>query len=132
MIRKHFSLSENNLLFIKKIQQERHLTSESAAVNYVISEYERRLTLANEVVELFNTYNESYMERLKWATQTAEQNSQVILDVLNTLLYEFQSESCISVEKLIHPVILESQTEMKKRITYFKQKKDNRNRKNRI
>ena len=71
---------------------------------------------------------ENYLskERIQWGVQTTEQNSMVILDVLNTLLHKEKLSTCIDVDFAPSPVVEQSKERIKKRIHYFKQKSDER------
>lgn len=65
-------------------------------------------------------------ERIRFGVQTAEQNSVILLDAINTLLHMFNAKNCISVEVAPHPVITQSRTAVKKQIAKAKQRKDER------
>ena len=71
---------------------------------------------------------ENYLpkERIRWGVQTAEQNTIMMMDVLNTLLWLFNAKNCYRVGEITHPVIKESKDELKKKIAHFKQKSDER------
>ena len=60
---------------------------------------------------------ENYLpkERIRWGVQTAEQNTIMMMDVLNTLLWLFNAKNCYRVGEITHPVIKESKDELKKR-----------------
>lgn len=126
MAKKLYQLPEEVIEIIHEVMEERHLKFEVDAVIYMITEYKKKDDLPQQIVNAFNEINKPWMERLRWATQTAEQNSQITLDVLNTQLYESQIERCIGVDKVKHPVISESEESLKNRIAHFKQKKDDR------
>lgn len=71
---------------------------------------------------------ENYLpkERIRWGVQTAEQNTIMMMDVLNTLLWLLNAKNCYRVGEITHPVIKESKDELKKKIAHFKQKSDER------
>lgn len=73
----------------------------------------------------------AYHERLRWATTVAEQNSIVILDILNTLLLKnyTEIEEVIPVDTFESPIITESKEIIRRKIHHFKEQKDNRKRK---
>ena len=72
--------------------------------------------------------NDSYLskERLKWSLQTAEQNSIILLDAVNTLLHNENLNTCITTDFLPNEVITQSKNNLKEKITHFKQKSDDR------
>ena len=72
------------------------------------------------------------MKLLKSSVRKTEQNSQVILEAINMILFNTGIELCIETEKVKSPVIEQAKENYKKKIVHFKQKKDNYRRKNKI
>ena len=75
--------------------------------------------------EVIREMEENYMksERLKWATKTAEQNSVLLLDSINTILNALKVSKLISVDEQESPVIKESRKKLDKKIENRKQRK---------
>lgn len=125
--RKTFGLTEKNVEILKKIKDEKGFTTDSQVINYLLSKEEvppeKQIAIAVRE-ELEKNYIQP--QRLRWSTQTAEQNSIIILDVLNTWLQKNDIGDCISVEFAAAPVIQQSKSIIKERIAYFKQKSDER------
>ena len=65
-------------------------------------------------------------QRIRWGVQTAEQNTILLLDAINSLLWLFNAKECFRTEQFMHPVIQESQDALKEKIAYFKQQSDDR------
>ena len=126
---KLFYIEESNLSIIKSLQEDLGLSSESQVINYLLKQaveqpaMEQRIAVAVRK-ELEGNYLSK--ERIRWGVQTAEQNSMVILDVLNTLLHKEKLSTCIDVDFAPSPVVEQSKERIKKRIHYFKQKSDER------
>ena len=112
----------------QSIKKEYGLKTDSAAISFLLQSGNISENIAKAVV---NEMEESYMksERLKWATKTAEQNSTVLLDAINTLLHMMKADTLISVEFAPHPIIQKSKQNIKDKIAHFKQQSDERKRK---
>ncbi len=125
--RKTFGLTEKNLEILKRVKDEKGFTTDSQVINYLLAKEddptEKQIAIAVRE-ELEKNYIQS--QRLRWSTQTAEQNSIIILDILNTWLQKNDIGDCISVEFATAPVIQQSRSIIKERIAYFKQKSDER------
>lgn len=125
--RKTFGITEKNLEILKRVKDEKGFTTDSQVINYLLAKEadpsEKQIAIAVRE-ELEKNYIQS--QRLRWSTQTAEQNSIIILDILNTWLQKNDIGDCISVEFAAAPVIQQSRSIIKERIAYFKQKSDER------
>lgn len=126
-MKKTVYISETNLERLEKIKEKYGFSSESQVINYLIAredeEPEKRVA---EAVRKELEENYLQKDRIKWATQVAEQNTIILLDAVNTLLHREKIDHCISVNFSASPVIQESQEKLKERIKYFKQKSDDR------
>ena len=131
MIKKQklFYIEESNLSIIKSLQEDLGLSSESQVINYLLKQAVEQPAMEQRIaVAVRKELEENYLskERIRWGVQTAEQNSMVILDVLNTLLHKEKLSTCIDVDFAPSPVVEQSKERIKKRIHYFKQKSDER------
>lgn len=119
-------LSEEELSLLKSIKKEQGMNSDSQVVAWLL----RRSALDQKelAIAIRAELEENYLpkERIRWGVQTAEQNSIVLLDAMNTLLHILNAKDCISTEVAAHPVIAQSQDSIKRKIAYFKQKSDER------
>lgn len=127
-IRKNIYFDEKEYEKLQDMKLKYGLKSDSAAISFLLQSESLTDDIAKSVVKEFE---ESYMksERLKWATKTAEKNSIVILDAINTLLHMFKADALISAELAPNVVVEQSQKNIKDKIAYFKQKSDERKRK---
>lgn len=126
---KLFYLEESNLIILKKLQEKLELSSESQVINYLLKQAAEQPAMEEMIaIAVRKELEENYLskERIRWGVQTAEQNSIVILDVLNTLLHKEKLSTCIDVDFAPSPVIEQSKERIKRRIHYFKQKSDER------
>lgn len=126
---KLFYIEESNLSIIKSLQEDLGLSSESQVINYLLKQAVEQPAMEQRIaVAVRKELEENYLskDRIRWGVQTAEQNSMVILDVLNTLLHKEKLSTCIDVDFAPSPVVEQSKERIKKRIHYFKQKSDER------
>lgn len=131
---KHFELSEDELNIILMVKEEQGFRSEKKALQYILDQYKKDRELEYILLETYRKIEENqkaYRERLKWATTVAEQNSIILLDILNTLLLKKYSdvEELIPVDTFESPILTESKEIIKRKIHHFKEEKDFRERK---
>ena len=126
---KLFYLEESNLIILKKFQEELKLSSGSQVINYLLKQAAEQPAMEEKIaIAVRKELEENYLskERIRWGVQTAEQNSMIILDVLNTLLHKEKLSTCIDIDFAPSPVIEQSTDRIKRRLHYFKQKSDER------
>lgn len=126
MIKKGIYLSEEDIALLQSIKKENNFKSDGQTVSFLLQKY------ANESNELAVSVREelekNYLpkDRIRWGVKTAEENSILILDALNSLLWSLKINSSYRFEEIPHPILKESQDEIKRKIAYFKQKSDER------
>ncbi len=127
-MRKQFDLSDEAISVIRSVQEQHGFKSERLAVEYILRNFDTREAdekIADAVVKKLDT-DYIQRDRLKWSTQTAEQNSIILLDCLNTLLFSMNIQDIVPVDSAPSPVIRNSKTRIKERIAWFKQQSDER------
>lgn len=126
MKQKCIHLSEEDVRILNSIKKKYGFKSDGQTVSYLIHKHEQGYEDLAVAVrkELENNYLPK--ERIRWGVQTAEQNTIVMMDVLNSLLWMLNAKNCYRVGEITHPVIKESKDELKKMIAHFKQKSDER------
>lgn len=137
MIKKLYTLDNSQVQVIESVKTEQGFTDSSKALRYIVDEYEKTIKKKNQedefIEKLLDAYNKKYyalFERLRWASQTSEKNSTMLLDAVNTILLIQDITDGILVDAIQAPVLQMSQTAYKEKIAYFKQMKDDRKRKN--
>lgn len=124
-----FYIAEENEKILNELQAKLGFTTSSQVINYLLSKeneaWEEKIAIAVRK-ELEQNYLQK--ERMKWAVQTAEQNSIVLLDAVNTILHSKQLSTCIGCDFAPSPVISQSRKNLKDKIQHFKQKSDERKR----
>ena len=68
--------------------------------------------------------NRKQMTRIRLASNGADENGQVLLEVLNTLCWQLRADEYRSTEQMLHPTVEEAKKTVKDRIARFKQAKD--------
>ena len=126
MKQKCISLADEDMIQLKKIREQYGLKSDSQVISFLLQKTKMENKEIAETVR--SELEEHYLpkERIRWGVQTAEQNSIILLDAMNTLLWMLDGKDCIMADDLPHPVIKQSKEKLKEKIAYFKQKSDER------
>ena len=126
MKQKCIHLSEEDVTLLNSIKKKYGFKSDGQTVSYLIHKHEQGFE--ELAVAVRKELEENYLpkERIRWGVQTAEQNTIMMMDVLNTLIWLFNAKNRYRVGEITHPVIKESKDELKKKIAHFKQKSDER------
>ena len=128
---KLFKLSDDTIDKIKQIKEELGLASDTAVIEHLVRSFYIS-DFADQIVDRLLERDKKYRERLRWATRTAEINSQMLLDAVNTILVSKDYEYCCFPEAYMSPVLQQSKENIERKIEHFKQEKDNRERKNNL
>lgn len=125
-MKKTVYITEDNLAVLESLKKRYSMTGSQVLNFLLLKENENWEEKIAKAVRMELEKNYLSKERMRWATQTAEQNSIVILDVLNTILHRDNLNTCITVDFAANPVITESKEHLKSKIHYFKEKSDER------
>lgn len=130
---KKYVVEQKHVDLVKQVKSDYGLKNDSAALRYIIEEYEKNCQKKKENSELIEEFLEAYhqkyyalFDRLRWATQTAEMNSMILLDAINTMLILQDVKDGVLVDSFMSPVLALSKSAYKEKIAHFKQKKDDR------
>lgn len=82
--------------------------------------------IADRFLEKFSEKYAAYMTRMRLGVRTAEINSQLQMEIINTLLFvkNIKRESYVSTDMMEAPLMTEAKSTVKNRIERAKQKKD--------
>lgn len=130
-IRKNYNFRKETVEKIHIVMEERNM-NETSALEFIVDEYFNKSDYIDEAIDRLFERDKKYRERLRWATRTAEINSQMLLDAVNTILWSKKYENCCMSHVLMNPVLEQSKQSIERRIEHFKQEKDNRERKNKL
>lgn len=126
MARKHYNISDKSLEILHQIMEERHIKTETAALEYVLLQAARQQSVEERIAQIFReTFGET-MASSRAAARAAEKNTQLILDGVNAMLIERGYRQFYSAETEPAQIILESEKEWKRKLEREKQVKDNR------
>lgn len=125
MARKEYNLPEQTIDTIHEVMKETGFKYEVDAVIFMINEYRNREAVADTVVQKLD----KHLTRLRLGLRTAEQNSIIMKDITNTLLFKLlpsKNEMLMPAEgRFKHTVLVEAEDNLSEKITKAKQEKDN-------
>lgn len=133
-MRKYLEIPEDNLEILQQVKLEQGLRTDSAAMNHIISEYDRLHKKEKDDDQKLEDFlnklmNHRVMTRIRFASETAEKNSIYLLDAINTMLQKEQIYDAVPLEMIPSPVIETSKELYKQKLDHFKQQAENRKRK---
>ncbi len=125
MARKEYNLPEQTIDIIHEVMKETGFKYEVDAVIFMINEYKNREAVADTVVQKLD----KHFTRLRLGVRTAEQNSIIMKDITNTLLFKLlpsKNEMLMPAEgRFKHTVLVEAEDNLSEKIAKAKQEKDN-------
>ena len=125
MARKEYNLPEQTIDIIREVMKETGFKYEVDAVIFMINEYKNREAVADTVVQKLD----KHFTRLRLGVRTAEQNSIIMKDITNTLLFKLlpsKDEMLMPAEgRFKHTVLVEAEDNLSEKIAKAKQEKDN-------
>ena len=125
MARKEYNLPEQIIDNIHEVMKETGFKYEVDAVIFMINEYKNREAVADTVVQKLD----KHFTRLRLGVRTAEQNSIIMKDITNTLLFKLlpsKDEILMPAEgRFKHTVLVEAEDNLSEKIAKAKQEKDN-------
>jgi hypothetical protein len=125
MARKEYNLPEQTIDIIHEVMNETGFKYEVDAVIFMINEYKNREAVADTVVQKLD----KHFTRLRLGVRTAEQNSIIMKDITNTLLFKLlpsKDEMLMPAEgRFKHTVLVEAEDNLSEKIAKVKQEKDN-------
>lgn len=123
-MKKTYDLPEGSIEIIHEVMKAKGFKTEIDTIIYLIEKSRDENVLINKMKEEFK----NDIVRFRLGLRTAEQNSIVIKDILNSLLYFYDIDSLLPASgDTLHKVIQEAEINLKKLIEQKKQEKDDRN-----
>ena len=119
-MQKNFNLSETDIEVLRQIKQDiPEVNSEVDAVRFLIRRYGKD---RKEEVKLNHILDED--SRIRKTHMMDEQNTEMVLDVLNTLLFREKVQEVVLKDEIENQVISKSRENIRNKIAHNKQKKD--------
>lgn len=126
MVRKNFVLKEKSCEILRTVMDEQNIKTETAALEYVLSEYERREEIVTELFQVLSAELAAKIDRLINIDAACAKNSELLLDCMNTMIVERGYNVCYPADEDPSEVLKQADDYRKKRTAYSKQIKDNR------
>lgn len=120
---KYFRLSNEAISVIQKVKKDFSFSAERDALEYIIrtSAYaDMSEVIANNVASILR----KELARIRGSSQGAENNTTLLLDFVNTWLFNHDLGPCIPVAVSMHDVIETSNELLGKRLASLKQRAD--------
>lgn len=137
-IRKAYRLPEEALSVIEETKSEKGFATETEALLYILSEHKRKKDMtvsdpdkeeiADLVVERMQERFKKQFDRIRLASTFSERYSYIILDAINTMLYDSKATFLMKASgQTAHKVVKASEENFKEMIEKNKQIRDNDN-----
>lgn len=122
-MKKIFDLPNESIDIIHKIMKEKGFKTEKETLVYIITKADEEKTLIKEFREEFK----NDIVRFRLGLRTAEQNSIIIKDILNTMLFDFNPDIYNAAKgDTKHWITYKSEKELREMIESKKQRKDDK------
>lgn len=101
---------------------------EQALKQYFQNQREEYDRIAERFLELYEAKYKNYMTRVRLAAREADVNSQILLELANSMLFlnSAEGKDFIASDEMEHPMMQNAKHFVKDRIARFKQKNDSR------
>lgn len=130
-IKKDWRLSPD-VVEIISTYADTHTCSYAEALERIVLEHNKRGSdedLVKQLLQGMDKHYEDFFTRVRLGIWNADVNSQVILEILNTLLYSKSIPVAIFTDENPTPVFLESQKHIRDKIRAYSNKKTEKKRK---
>lgn len=124
MPRKHYNMSDKSLEILHQIMGERHIKTETAALEYVLLQHERQQAAEERFAQIIRESFGELLEGSRAAARSAEKNTQMILDGVNAMLIERGYRQYYSAEMEPTQILREAEKAWKRKLEREKQVKD--------
>ena len=121
---KQYYLSEEDICYIKNYGKEKNL-KDSPGLNMILREHQQqRDTPADLISKMVIETLKNDLTRIRIAANTADRNSQVIIEILNTIVLEMDIIEPILTTEFEAPTITIARNKVKDDIERYKQIKE--------
>lgn len=125
-------LNKRDIDYLAECKEKNNLSSATQAMELIIREHRAQQlnqneTIANLVIEKFDSKYGNVLTRIRMASNTADKNIQIIMEVLNSLFYSsFENIKFVPTDIITAQIIKDATEKVGKRIAYYKQLKNNK------
>ncbi len=131
--KKIFQLTEEDQKNLEIIKNRNHMSTDVATIRYSlqktaenIEERDKEQRMVENIVNLLLARNLDYEHMIRSSVRETEKNTNMLLDAINTMLFQGKIDTCIPVESIMSPVLSTSEEQYKNRIAHKKQRKDDK------
>lgn len=131
--KKIFQLTEEDQKNLEIIKNRNHMSTDVATIRYAlqktaenIEERDKEQRIVENIVNLLLARNSDYENMIRSSVRETEKNTNMLLDAINTMLFQGKIDTCIPVESIMSPVLSTSEEQYKDRIAHKKQRKDDK------
>jgi chorismate mutase len=131
--KKLFQLTEEDQENLELIKNRNHITTDVAAVRYALQrtvenmeEKEKEQRMVENIVNLMLAKNSDFEHMIRSSVRETEKNTNMLLDAINTMLFQEKIDTCIPVGSVMSPVLSTSEEQFKDKIAHKKQRKDDK------
>lgn len=123
-----YRFSERTRNVIEKVKQTQEIRSNNKAIEYMIAEFDRRQSLSEELLSLYENRYGAELEALKQSTRAMETQLAILMDLVNSLTLHFGLQKLSSVEFEPSPLYTQARESQKSRLARKKQIYDHKHR----
>ena len=120
---KHIKLSKEATEMVSKVQSEKGYMSWNKALEFIVMDYENNCNVAEKVSKKVLEDLSKILTRIRLGTTTADINSQVIIELLNAIIYQFNVEP-MTTDYVQTTAVETSKKHVRNKIAKAKQNKD--------
>lgn len=123
------TISQSTREYIDYVKKEHNLRSLSQAVDYIVQQERKNDNvdvLADRILEKLKDKYENMFTRIRLGVNTADKNSQIMIEILNSMIYSLGVNQCYDTDIIKTDVVRDSENIIKNRIAHYKQIKDSK------
>lgn len=123
------TISQGTREYIDYVKKEHNLRSLSQAVDYIVQQERKNDNvdvLADRILEKLKDKYENMFTRIRLGVNTADKNSQIMIEILNSMIYSLGVNQCYDTDIIKTDVVRDSENIIKNRIAHYKQIKDSK------
>lgn len=130
-----FRLNDETFEYLKAYKESNQLGSVTKALELIVQEHKassmkQEEAVAKKVMELFENKYGNALTRIRLASRTADINTQVLIEIINSILYSGSvTAAFLPTDVMKNEIIEKSEERIKARIAYYKQLSDDKKRK---
>lgn len=130
-VKKDVTLENATIEFIDNFKKEYNCRSFSSSIDTIIRDYQNVQSgfvenLSEIILEQINKKYGELFKRARIGINSADFNSQILIELLNTLIINLEINETYLTSKIKSEALIKSEESIKERIAYLKQLKDHK------